>query len=212
MILISFTAATLAVLLLRVNLIPYQRVPLTVGNYVGAFFLLYGLVVGIYTWLKKRESASLRNIALTHLLKLLLPTLVLAAYALITFALVGHLTWNNFALVGDRAWIAVLLFGCCLVFFLADEMAVMRASQRRRLGLYALTKLFVLIALTVAVFALGAPGFLLLLLPVMVVLFIWHGLYSHWLFGLTLSSWPGAVLNAVVFAWMIASTFALIVN
>ncbi len=66
MILISFTAATLAVLLLRVNLIPYQRVPLTVGNYVGAFFLLYGLVVGIYTWLKKRESVPSRNIALTH--------------------------------------------------------------------------------------------------------------------------------------------------
>lgn len=208
--LISFIAAALAVLLLRFRLIPYSLVPLTVGNYVGAFFLLYGAIVGTYTWLKVGGSALVRTMSLAQVLRLVLPTLALSVYALVMFALTGHLTWNNFALVGDRAWIALALFGCCLVFFLADEVAVMRVSRWNRLGLYALTKLFVLIALTVAVFALGAPGFLLLLLPVMVVLFIWQGLYSHWLFGFTQSPWPGAVLNAVVFAWMIASTFALV--
>jgi hypothetical protein len=42
------------------------------------------------------------------------------------------------------------------------------------------------------------------------VLFIWFGLYSHWLYGMTRTSWAGALLNAAVFAWVISSTFALV--
>ncbi len=209
-IVMSVVAAGLPVLLLRVNVLPYRLVPLTVGNYVGAFFLIYGLIVGVYVWLKLRETRTEATRSLNQAYTLLFPTIAISAYALVTLAVPGHLAWNNFALIGDRTWIAVILFVGCLTFFLADEVSVARASRRARLGLYALTKLIVILALTLAVFAFGAPGFLLLLLPVMVVLFIWHGVYSHWLFGQTHSPWPGAVLNAVVFAWTIAATFALV--
>jgi len=217
-IVIALLAAALAPVLLRLGLVPYQWMPLTVGNYVGMYFLIYGLIVGGYWLVERRGRLALKpapvgivnTASLSDALKQLLPALALAAYALLTFGFVAHLTWNNFALVGDRAWIGVVLFVCCFVFFLADEIVVARPSRGRRLALYALTKLIVLVSLLIAVAALGAPGFLLLLLPVMVILFLWHGLYSHWLFGITGRPWAGALVNAAVFAWTISATFALV--
>jgi hypothetical protein len=193
--------------------LPYRWVPLTVGNYVGAFFLLHGLIIGAYLWAQQRYTPMATKAGITFQpasLKPLLPILILTIYALVTFGVLAHLTWNNFALAGDRAWIAVILFVCCFAFFWADEALVARPSRRARLVLYAITKIIVLVALMVAVFFLGAPGFLLLLLPVMVVLFIWFGLYSHWLYGITRAPWAGALLNAAVFAWVISATFALV--
>jgi dienelactone hydrolase len=212
-ILMTLMAAVLAVIVLRLDWLPYRWVPLTVGNYVGAFFLLHGLVAGAYVWAQQRYTPLPAKAGITFQpasLKPLVPVLLLTAYALVTFGVPAHLAWNNFALAGDRAWIMLVLFVCCFVFFWADEMLVARASRRARLGLYAATKIIVLVALMVAVFFLGAPGFLLLLLPVMVVLFLWFGLYSHWLYGLTRAPWAGALLNAAVFAWVISATFALV--
>ena len=212
-ILMSVMAAVLAMMVLRLNWLPYRWVPLTVGNYVGAFFLLCGVINGAYLWAQQRYTPLATKAGITFQpasLKPLIPILLLTAYALITLGIPMHLAWNNFALVGDRAWIAVVLFACCLAFFWADEALVARHSRRARLGLYAATKIIVIVALLIAVFFLGAPGFLLLLLPVMVVLFIWFGLYSHWLYGLTRTPWAGALLNAAALAWVISSTFALV--
>lgn len=211
-VLMSIMAAVLSIIVLRLGWIPYALVPLTVGNYVGAFFLLVGVIIGAYVWAQQR-TAPAAQAAITFqpaTLQPLIPVLILTAYALITFGLPAHLAWNNFALVGDRAWIAAVLFVCCFLFFWADEMMVARHSRRARLALYAITKVIVIVALLIAVFFLGAPGFLLLLLPVMVALFAWFGLYSHWLYGLTRTPWAGALLNAAVFAWVTAATFALV--
>lgn len=212
-VLMSLMAAVLSVMVLRMNWVPYQIVPLTVGNYVGAFFLLYGVIIGAYLWAQQRYTPLATRAGITFQpasLRPLLPILILTAYALVTFGVPAHLAWNNFALAGDRAWIAVLLFICCLAFFWADEAMVARKSRSARLALYIVTKIVVLVALVIAVFFMGAPGFLLLLLPVMLVLFIWFGLYSHWLYGMTRAPWAGAFLNAVVFAWVISATFALV--
>ena len=219
-VLASLVAAILAPVLLWLGVVPYKWMPLTVGNYVGLYFLTYGLIVGgAYGLLQHRRSPATAGpapqplgvvSAPPHLLRVVPTALILAAYALVTFGLPAHLTWNNFALAGDRAWVAVVLFGCCLAFFLADEMMVARASRRTRAGLYALTKLVVLVSLVASVGVLGAPGFLLLLVPVMVVLFLWHGVYSHWLFGLARRPWVAAVVNAAVFAWVISATFAVV--
>lgn len=209
-VMMSIMAAVLTAIVLRLGWIPYSLVPLTVGNYVGAFFLLYGVIIGAYVWAQQHTAAQAAITFQPASLKPLIPVLILTAYALVTFGVPAHLAWNNFALVGDRAWIAVILFVCCFVFFFADEALVARPSRRARWVLYAVTKIIVIAALLIAVFFLGAPGFLLLLLPVMVILFVWFGLYSHWLYGLTRTPWAGALLNAAVFAWVIAATFALV--
>jgi len=219
-VLVALVAAILAPVLLWLGVIPYKWMPLTVGNYVGLYFLVYGLIVGgAYGLLQRRSAPAVAEAAPqplgvvsapNHRLRAIAATLILAIYALVTLGLPAHLTWNNFALAGDRAWVAAVLFGCCLAFFLADEMMVARASRCARAGLYALTKLIVLISLVASVGVFGAPGFLLLLVPVMVVLFLWHGVYSHWLFGLARRPWIASVVNAAVFAWVIAATFAVV--
>ena len=216
----ALVAAILAPVLLWLGVVPYKWMPLTVGNYVGLYFLTYGLLVGgAYGLWQRRNAPAMAGAVpqplgvvntLNHRLRASLAALILTIYALITFGLPAHLTWNSFALAGDRAWVAVVLFGCCLVFFLADEVVVARTSRRARAGLYALTKLIVLLSLVASVGVFGAPGFLLLLVPVMVVLFLWHGVYSHWLFGLARRPWIAAVVNAAVFAWVIAATFAMV--
>jgi len=210
----ALIAAVTAPVALWLGLAPYKWMPLTVGNYVGMYFLIYGLITG-GAWLTLRrrsapmstEGTSTRRCVNGRLIAV---TLILASYALVTLGLTAHLTWNNFALASERGWVAGVLFLGCLAFFLADEAMVARTSLPARAGLYALTKLIVLVSLTVAVIALGAPGFILLLIPVMVILFAWHGLYAHWLFGLTGRPWPAAVINASVFAWLIAATFAVV--
>ncbi|MDW8351602.1 MAG: alpha/beta hydrolase [Anaerolineae bacterium] len=227
-VLISIVAAIAAPVLLWLGLIPYKWMPLTVGNYVGIYFLIYGLIVGgAYLARQRRRatlaasepaeaatSASLGIIGAPSsaggALRLVFAILALTVYALVTFGLTAHLTWSNFALVGDRAWVAGVLFACCFVFFSADEWMVSRPSRRARAGLYALTKLIVIVSLVASVGVFGAPGFLLLLVPVIAVLFLWHGIYSHWLFGMTRRPWIAAALNAAVFAWVIAATFAIV--
>ena len=210
----ALIAAVTAPVALWLGLAPYKWMPLTVGNYVGMYFLIYGLITG-GAWLTLRRRSAPMSTKGTSTRRcvngrLIAVTLILASYALVTLGLTAHLTWNNFALASERGWVAGVLFLGCLAFFLADEAMVARTSLPARAGLYALTKLIVLVSLTVAVIALGAPGFILLLIPVMVILFAWHGLYAHWLFGLTGRPWPAAVINASVFAWLIAATFAVV--
>ncbi len=203
-ILLSAAGALLAPLLMLV--VPYAWMPLSVGNYVGVYFLLYGAVLIAAMAALKRLGPQ----GWGEARRLTLPVAVLSAYALVTFGLVAHLAWTSFALAGARLWMAVVLFFEVLVYFWADEVLVWRTSAPARAGLYALTKVFLLASLVGAIFVLRAPFFLLLLIPVMLLLFVWHGLYSHWLFRLTGRAWPAAALNAVVFAWMIAATFAVV--
>lgn len=209
--LMSILVAMLVVVVLRLGWIPYQLMPLAVGNYLGAFFLLHGAIIGAYLWSQQRTAPAAPAAITFQLASLrpLIPVLILTAYALVTLGLPAHLAWSNFALVGDRTWIATGLFVCCLAFFWADEALVARHSRHARLALYISTKIIVVAALLIAVLFLGAPAFLLLLLPVMAALFAWSGLYSHWLYGLTRTTWAGALLNATVFAWLFAATFAL---
>lgn len=222
----GLVAAVVAPVLLWLGVAPYRWMPLTVGNYVGMYFLIYGLIVGgaYLAWQRRAPAAAAQpdKAAIPAALgivgasasdgarRLVLATVVLTAYALLTFGLTAHLTWSSFALVGDRAWVAAVLFICCFVFFLADEWMVARVRRVARAGLYALTKLIVIVSLIAAVGVFGAPGFLLLLVPVIAVLFLWHGVYSHWLFGAAGRPWIAAALNAAVFAWVIAATFAVV--
>ncbi|MGQ9814408.1 MAG: alpha/beta hydrolase [Candidatus Roseilinea sp.] len=197
--------------------IPYRWMPLNVGNYAGVFFLIAGAVLWIAIALdrsllrRQRQPASLPPAGAGGAsLRALLAALTLAAYALLTFGLTAHLTWTSFALVGERLWMALVLFVFMLVYFWADETLIWRPSARARLGLYALSRTVLLVSLVVAILLFGGPFFLLILLPVMLALFVWHGVYAHWLHRLTGRPWVAAVLNAAVFAWMIAATFPVV--
>lgn len=209
--LLVLAAALSAPLLMTV--IPYRWMPLTVGNYAGVFFLVVGVIVWLGSVLYARLTRRPRQPAgppASRPARDALAALALTAYALLTFGLTAHLTWTNFALPGERGWMAVALFVFLLIYFLADERLIQRPSGRARLALYALSRLALIVGLVIGVFAFGGPFFLLILLPVMLVLFIWHGVYGFWLHRLGAPAWIAAALNAALFAWLIAATFPVV--
>ncbi len=200
----SLAGAALAPVALLV--VPYQWLPLSAGNYMGAYFLVYGLIVCAGLLAARRGKLLVPGAVRAYAA----PMIVLVAYAMVTFGWVGHLTWTSFGLAGDRLWIAPIMAACAFLYFLADEALVWRPSAKARAGLYALTKAILVIGLVLAILLLRAPFFLLLLAPILPALFLWHGVYAHWLARLTGQRWPAAALNAVVFGWVIAATFALV--
>jgi dienelactone hydrolase len=199
-VLIALAATAAAPLALLI--VPYRWLPVTVANYVGLFFLLCGLTTLAGLLLLRaplRPRVDRRSIG---------AALLLAVYALLVFNLPAQFVWNNALLRGDRLWAAPILFACCFVFFWADEHLALRVKQR---GVYVfVARALVIASLVLAVVKLSAPGFLLLIVPLLPVLFVWHALYALWLRRLTGQAWVSALVNAAAFAWMMAATFAVI--
>lgn len=201
---VSLIAAVLSPVLLLV--IPINWVPLTVGNYVAAYFLISGLMLCVGGWLTRRRWL----LALTGWRQLALPVFALSAYALLTLGVPAHLALVNFELSGIRIVIMPVVTLCLFVFFTADEALIARPSSAQRIILYSISRLFVLVSLVVAIFVLRAPFFLALLVPVFVLLFIWHGFYAHWLQQRVYAPWIAGWVNALVYAWFVSAVFPVV--
>jgi dienelactone hydrolase len=192
---------------LIVQWLPLGWLPITVGNYMGVYFLLYGALLLGALLLTRRWPTGLARIRLAQAW---LPALILVVYVLLTLGLPAHLGLSSFALVGPRLWLAPVLMLFLFAYFWADELWVGRFTGRRRVALYALTKLILIVSLMASIFVFGAPFFLALLVPVFALVFVWHGLYSYWLAGLTRAPWLAALINAVALGWFVAATFPIV--
>jgi hypothetical protein len=98
-----------------------------------------------------------------------------------------------------------------LPYFVADEWLTRGSNSRP--GAYALTKFCFLLSLAIAV-ALNPEKlfFLVIIVPAILLLFLAFGLVSRWTYAATHHPLPGALANAVIFAWAIAVTFPMIVR
>jgi len=108
---------------------------------------------------------------------------------------------------GRLALLGVVLVGT-IPYFLADEWLTRGPDARR--GSYPATKLLFLLSLGGAV-ALDFEGlfFLILIVPIVLVFFLVHGLFSRWVYRSTGSPLVAGLGNAVAFAWALAVTFPL---
>jgi dienelactone hydrolase len=204
--LIVLAAAVIAPLIMIV--VPYRWLPVTVANYVGIFFLTQGLVIALALF-ATRNIRGVRAVGAHQVdARLILGTLGLTLYALIVFNAPAQFVWNNALPGGARAWVLPILFVCCFVFFYADELLTLRVKHRGAVVFAARSLLIV--SLIAAVFVFGAPGFLLLIVPLLPVLFLWHAVYAHWLRQLTGQPWVSPIVNGAAFAWMMATTFAIV--
>ena len=140
----------------------------------------------------------------------LVATVLMTAYAVAVLGIVARATWTAFAVVGDRRWVLPLMVGAFLCYFWADERLVARPARVRRALLAVGTRLIAVVVILASVLVLGAPGFLTLLLPLMVVLFVWLGCYAVVVSGLTGERWAPAVVQAVPLAFLVATTFPLV--
>jgi hypothetical protein len=125
-------------------------------------------------------------------------------------ALASQHTWSDFAVVGARRWVLPVVEVTMIVFFWADERLVARPSRGRRILLVAANRVIVVVALMLAVAWLGAPGVLILWVPLVALFFVLLAVCAHVVSGLTRERWAPAVVQAIPLAYVIATAFPLI--
>jgi len=196
-------SATIAALAMR--FLPGGWIPLLTADYLCGFFAVMGLVIVAGLARLGRPIGGPRPSRAVAW-----RSIVLAAGAFVMFALVAQVSWMNVHLVGARRSLAVAIFPLWLLYFLASDAMLRTRPAREYFAWWAGSVVLTTAVLVAAVFTLRAPFFLLLLAPALLPMFLWLGLYGHWLRARTPSAWPTACVAAAFFAWLVAAVFPLV--
>jgi hypothetical protein len=169
---------------------------------------MYGLLTALcLTWTRRAGLAHPLRPKSTR-------ALAVAAVAITAFGFVA-LVWpidrfiTSFVPGPQRVILFLALLVGTLVFFLSLEWLTRGTGSAR--GAYAASKLAFLVSIGIAV-ALDFERlfFLLIIVPVIVLLFVIHGLFSAWSYRHTGHPFVAGIANAVAFAWAIGVTFPLL--
>jgi len=143
----------------------------------------------------------------------LVRALVSATVVVLLIAVPSTLTWAPFALVGARWWLALVMLIAFTVFFWGEERLLRNLTTGRRWMAVLLDRVLVVAGLLAAIPVLGAPGFLILLLPLMVLLLFllagFAGIVARrnggFLGAVLVQSVPLALLSATTFPLLVAT-------
>lgn len=182
-----------------------SAIPLAVGGYLAVFFVAAAAVSGTLALLLARTQSGVDRDRTP-----IVAALLLTAVMTLGLALPGRLTWAPFAFVGDRLWLAVLFVAVFAAWFTADECLVRRRSRWGRGWLMAANRVIIIGALLLAVVFWGAPGFLTLLVPLMVPLFALLAGAAVIVSGRTNSVVAPALVQALPLGLLVATTFPLV--
>lgn len=199
-------------LLLRV--LPTHFLPVLVADYLAVHFMLYGLLTAACIAWQRRRARNRSPGTPTAADRVSRAHLALAAGSVIAYAALG-IAWpidtfvTSFVPASGRVALILAMAIGTLSYFLADEWLTRGAGAAR--GGYAVSKLAFVASLAFAV-ALDFERlfFLAIIVPVIVLFFIVHGLFSGWAYRATGHPWVGGIANAFVFAWAIGVTFPLV--
>lgn len=193
---------------LLLHVLPTHFLPVLVADYLAAHFALYGLLTAVgLRWRRRGQRVvTQRPPSATALAGAALAILAYAALA-IGWSLDCHVT--SFVPAPGRGLLLLATGVGTFSFFLADEWLTRGPGSAR--GAYAMSKLAFLASLGIAI-ALDFERlfFLIIIVPVIVLFFIVHGLFSTWAYRRTGHPWAAGLANAVVFAWAIGVTFPLL--
>ncbi|MCS6880930.1 MAG: alpha/beta fold hydrolase [Oscillochloridaceae bacterium] len=206
----ALAPALLAPLLLR--LIPAgDLLPIRVGGPLALFFGLYGLLTaaGLAALTRGRRAAWSGLAAWRRgLLMAVAAALLVVGYVLLSFGVPTHLFVLNYFPPPPRWPVFLAVFAAMLPYFLADERLTRGAGAPR--GAYVLTKGAFFGGLILAIVLNPRELFFLVLIaPLFVVYFVIYGLLSGLVHRQTRTIVVGALVNAVLFAWIVAATFPL---
>jgi len=201
--------------------LPPQLVGLQLGSYLAGFFLVVGLLFGLWLWrdLGNQQfgprpadySRSWSSVLSAKIVGWGLVPLVLFAGVYLTLGLFSAFTWESLQFSLSRILPFLILAVCLFPYFLTNEYIFRRMSIWGGYWLSLVSKLGVLIVLFGAVLLSPADlGFLTILLPVLALLFTVFGLFSIWLYWLGRDFITTAVLQTLLFAWIISCFFPLI--
>jgi len=171
-----------------------EVVPLLVGGYLAAFVAISGLLVWVVG--RRRERLVVGSFG---------QGVGLGAYAAAAVAVPAQLAWAQVSLAGPRGAAAAALLGAFVLFSWAELVLRDRVGYPSVLG----GRLLVTAVLAVLVLTGAAPGFLLLLLPLVAVLLPWFGSYGARVTRLGGSGLAGALSQAPALAMLVAVTTPL---
>jgi dienelactone hydrolase len=174
--------------------------PLAVGGHLAVWFVGAGATLLLFARARPEPAAGPRGTVAGVLLGLLMAVLL---------AVPARLSWAPVSLVGPRP-LLVGLFVLVLMLWFGAEARLLQGPRGRRAAAMAVSRVLVVAVLLAGVPLLGAPGFLTLLLPLMVPLLGLLGAAGWIVAGRTASSWPPAAVQAVPLALLIGTTFPLL--
>lgn len=171
-----------------------ESVPLLVGGYLAAFFALTGL--GVHLTGRRLERPFAAPVA---------SGLALGAYSGLAVAVPAQLAWAQVSLAGPRSLAIAALVGAILLFAWAE----LALSDRYGYPSVVAARLLLSGVLAVLAVAGAAPGFLLLLLPLVALVLPWFGAYGVRVARLSGSPLGGALAQAPALALLVAVTTPL---
>ncbi|GIE96601.1 dienelactone hydrolase family protein [Paractinoplanes rishiriensis] len=189
-------AATVVAALTAVVL-PTNRLPLAVANYVIGYTAVAGALLVAYG---KWFGSGVTTTALSRR-RLALATPLLVLYAAVTIAVPVHLGLTNAVPVSARWWLLPLVWAGFAVLALGAE-KVTGGSFAGVLAVYAVA----VVVLTAAAVAGLTHGFIMLVVPLLAVLLLWQAVWSAVLHRLAAPTWLIATVGALIVAWPIVCT------
>ena len=198
--------AILTPLVLRV--LPTQFLPVLVGDYLAVHFAVYGLLTAACLRWVKRTGPARQDPAWSWTVLVPAVVVLLALYGLgVVWPI--HETFTNFVPGADRLPLIAAMLAGTLLYFLSDEWLSRGAGSAR--GAYFASKAAFIFSLGIAV-ALDFERlfFLLIIVPVIVLFFLFFGLISAWVYARTQHPWVAGLANAVAIAWAIGVTVPLV--
>lgn len=201
----ALAAASIASIVARLTSPWHELIPIAVGGYVAAWFLAAGVVTFAWWALRWRSSGwpviTWRAVGAAA---------VLAGLVVIVIAITGRLSWAPFAFVGTRPGVMLVLLTAFLAYFGSDALLVRNRGFVARLGLICASRAIAIIVILASVPLLQAPGFLILLLPLMVILLLVLGWYASIILGYR-NGWLAATfVQGAPLAALVATTFPLL--
>jgi len=204
---VSAGAAVLASLIARLTAPVQDLLPVAVGGYVAVWFLAAG-ALALGWWAIRWRAAAPATTSLRAIVVGLLIALAVTAVVVIA----GRASWAPFELVGSRPWVLAVLLIAFAGYFAADALLVRGRGPWARLGVIAGSRAIAIVVILASVALLQAPGFLILLLPLMVILLLVLGWYAAILLGYRGGWVAAAAVQALPLAALVATTFPLIMS
>ncbi len=188
---------------------PTRFLPLLLGDYLAAHFLVYGLLTWVGLGLARRGDGGAWPFEPVPVPRFALGLAGLAAYSVLVFGLPIDWFVASFRPIPVRLPLVLAMLVGTLPYCTADEWLTRGADAPR--GAYAFTKLCFVVSLALAVaLNLRRLFFLIIIAAVIVLFFLVYGLFSAWAYRSTRHPLVGGCSNALAFAWAIAVTFPLL--
>jgi len=186
-------------------IVPTTHLPLAVGGYVVGFMSIAGVAMLAYHRWRTGTFSATTPLTRHGRLRLAVAAPVLICYAAATITIPLQFGLTNAVPVGARWWLlAVVWAGSAVLAYAAECVA-----GGNSFGVLTVSAVSVL-AMTCAAIVGVAPGFLLLVVPLLAVLMLWQAIWSAVLHRFSAPTWLISLVGSLLVAWPIATALPVI--